>query len=275
MGRAFAVHGRVLGTTHTLPSPGMLPVDISDAREVRALLYRERPSVVVLAAAEAHVERCEREPALTRRVNVEAAQVIVELSHQIDATLIVFSSEYVFDGSAGPYEETDPVGPINEYGRQKVELERLTRTRPDHLICRTSGVYGWEPKGRNFVQRLVRELRAGRPFEVPSDQEITPTYAPDLADAVVQLLKAGRMGTFHVVGPRVLSRLEFARLAQRTFGLPEDLISSRPTSELGLRAPRPRSCGLRDGKLRAALGSPLRDPGVALAHMRASERLAR
>lgn len=269
--RAALGRGHVVATYHRVEVPDAIPLDITDAEAVRRLMARVRPAAVVIAAAEAHVERCEREPEATRRLNVEAARTVIEEAAALGATVVVFASEYVFDGSSGPYGEDDPTNPINEYGRQKVALERLARSTARHLICRTSGVFGWERGGKNFVCQLVRHLRAGREFAVPSDQAITPTYAPDLATAVVRLLDEGRTGTFHVVGPQVLRRPEFASLVADAFSLPAPLIVPRPTTELGLTAPRPTNAGLRDDKLRAVLGGPLRAVSDALAQMRATE----
>lgn len=263
---------RVVATFRRTPAPDAIPLDITDVAGVRRLIADLRPGVVVLAAAEAHVERCEREPEATRLANVLAAQAVVEAAREVDAWVVLFSSEYVFDGRAGPYGEDDAVAPINEYGRQKVELERLGRATARQLICRTSAVFGWEAAGKNFVSQLLVGLRAGEPFEVPSDQVVTPTYAPDLARAVADLLALERAGTFNVVGPQVLPRLEFARLAARAFSLPEHLLRGRPTAALGQLATRPRSAGLRDDKLRETLGHGLSDPAVALAAMAASER---
>lgn len=270
---AFASND-VVATYHRTPAHDALPLDATDAPAMRALVRRVRPRTIVLAAAEAYVERCEREPEATRQINVDAARAFVDIASEIEATLVVFSSEYVFDGTAGAYGEDDATAPLNEYGRQKVDLERIARSMQHHLVCRTSAVYGWEASGKNFVCQLVRRLRASAPFEVPADQLVTPTFAPELGRAVASLVRAGLAGTYHVVGPAVLPRPEFARLAARAFGLPVDLIRERPTAELGLVAPRPLRAGLRDDKLRAALGRPLLDPGAALELMRRTEKEA-
>jgi dTDP-4-dehydrorhamnose reductase len=107
---------------------------------------------------------------------------------------------------------------------------------------------------------------------VPSDQLITPTYAPSLASAMVELADADAEGTFHVAGPRVLSRVEFAGMVARRFGLREDLILQRPTAALGLRAKRPQRAGLRTEKVAAALGHSLVAPELALREMAAREQ---
>lgn len=260
---ADALGGRAVTTYFQRGPADGEKLDIRDADAVNTVIARVRPAAVILAAADPFVERCERDPAGTRAVNVEGTANVRRATSRNDALLVVFSSEYVFDGSAGSYAEGDQIRPVNEYGRQKAEVEEIARTGA-HLVCRTSGVFGRDERRRNFVLQLVDALREGREFVVPSDQVITPTYAPSLAAAVVELLDGGHEGTFHACGPRVLSRVEFAHLAARAFDLAAELIVPRPTTELGLVAPRPLGAGLSDAKLRAALGHALTDPDAAL-----------
>jgi len=264
-----ALAGRdVVATSHRTPAPGGVALDVTDPAAVSRVLRGSRPDVVVVTVTE-HTERCERDPKATRLVNIDGLRRVAEGAPE--AILIVFSSEYVFDGRRGPYSEEDAVAPINEYGRQKVAVESVARERADHLICRTSGIYGWSPTRENFVCKLVDNLRARRRFRVPSDQLITPTPAPDLARAIVELVDRGARGTFHVAGPEILPRPEFARRAARAFGLDGALLEIVPTAELGLVAPRPPSAGLRTDKLNAFLGRGLPPSSDALVAMRGSE----
>jgi dTDP-4-dehydrorhamnose reductase len=248
------------------------PFDILDRHAVEALLRRESPGTVFVAAAQASVEKCEVDPVSTSRVNVSSIEPFVDWASETNGLLVVISSEYVFDGSDGPYDETARTAPLNEYGRQKVRVEGLVARVERHLICRTSGVFGWERARRNFVCQLVDRLRVGEPMAVPSDQLITPTYAPSLASAMVELADADAEGTFHVAGPCVISRVEFARMVVRRFGLREELILQRPTEALGLRAKRPQKAGLRTEKVAAALGHSLVTPDLALREMVATEQ---
>jgi len=262
---------RVTATYHADAPDGGIALDITDHDAVRRTIRDTKPDVVVLAAADAYVERCEREPAATRLVNVEAPRVIAAESKALGALLVVFSSEYVFDGTAGGYAEPDERGPINEYGRQKVELEDLAIATGHGLVCRTSGVFGADPRRKNFVCQEVDRLRAGQPFDVASDQLITPTYAPALAGAVATLVKVGQTGIVHVAGPRILGRLEFARLVAQTYALPAELLRPRTTAELRLAAPRPLRCGLEVNRLRELLGADLTAPDVALRELARSD----
>ncbi len=269
--RAALAERGVVATYHREPVPAGIPLDITDAAAVRALVSQTRPDAIILAAADPYVEGCERDPAGTRRVNVEAAEHVRDAAAAVDALLVVFSSEYVFDGTKSMYAEDKMVAPLNEYGRQKVALEGLARGLARHLVLRISGVFGEEPRRKNFVWQLVDRLRSGATFDVPSDQLITPTDAATLAKAVVELLDAGATGTFHAAGPDVFSRVEFARLVATTFDLPVARIVPRPTAELGLLAHRPERAGLSDVRLRAMLGHGLAHPADALRALAAQE----
>ena len=269
--RAVLSDRDVVCTYRSDPASNGIRLDITDHHAVRDAIRDARPDVVVLAAAEAYVERCEKEPEATRRVNVDAARVIAERTRAENALLVVFSSEYVFDGSDGTYREGDARAPINEYGRQKVALEDIALATGRALVCRTSGVFGADPRRRNFVCQLVDRLRGGRTFDVASDQLITPSYAPDLARAVIELASAGHTGVFHVAGPRILPRPELARMVAEAYRLPTGLLRPRTTAELGLAAPRPLRCGLAVDKLTRTLGHGLADPGEALREMAAEE----
>ncbi|OLD33808.1 MAG: hypothetical protein AUI44_00090 [Chloroflexi bacterium 13_1_40CM_2_67_6] len=268
----MALAGRnVVVTSHRTPVPGGIALDVTDAAAVARVLRDSRPDVVVVTVAE-HTERCERDPDATRLVNVDGLQRVADGAP--DALLVVFSSEYVFDGRNGPYSEEDAVIPINEYGRQKVAVESVSRQRSDHLICRSSGIYGWSAARENFVCKLVDSIRARRRFKVPMDQVITPTPAPDLARAVIELVDRSARGTFHVAGPEILPRPEFARRVAAAFGLDASLIDAVPTSELGLLAQRPLGAGLRTDKLRGFLGHGLSPSAPALAAMREAEPIS-
>jgi dTDP-4-dehydrorhamnose reductase len=256
--------GDTVGTYRRDPPSDGLALDITNTDALRAAVAGVRPRVIFLAAADAYVERCEREPATTRRVNVEAPQRLAECIAGTDALLVVFSSEYVFDGTAGAYSENDGRGPINEYGRQKVALEDIALATGHGLVCRTSAVFGDDPKRKNFVYQLVDRLRRGETFDVPSDQLATPTHAPSLARAVVSLAARGRTGVYHVAGPEVMRRDEFARLVAAAFRLDPSLLRPRLTRDLGLAAARPERAGLRTEKLRQDLGEALATPADAL-----------
>ena len=271
--RALNDIGDVVGTYHTYADASLEPLDVRDAGAVREYVRRQRPAVVVVAAAEPYVDRCEAEPQATRAVNVTGLGHVVDAARDARAHLVYFSSDYVFDGRGAPYREDDAVNPVNEYGRQKVDAERLVASLDPHLICRVSGVFGWEPRRKNFVCQLVDRLRRGESFSAAADQTLCPTYAVDLADAVRDLISRNVRGTVHVVGPDAFVRGDFARLTARAFGLDETKLHAVPGATF-TKTPRPANTALSDARLRVLIGRSLRHAPEALAHMRDSEPTA-
>lgn len=251
-------HLRVQGTYRTFALENLHQLDVRDAERVQNLLSEIRPTVVYVPAALGNADWCETHPQESYAINVTGLANVARAAQQIDAKLVYFSSDYVFDGTAGPYRENDLACPICEYGRQKVLAEHyLALQHPNSLIIRTTVVYGWERQDKNFVQRLREVLGRGEHLRVPHDQIGSPTYAPDLAEATIELVRKGATGVFHVVGPELANRYEFATEAARVFGLDENLIDAVTTKELAQTAPRPLRAGMRVEKAVAKLGRPL------------------
>jgi dTDP-4-dehydrorhamnose reductase len=266
--REFSPHCRTIGTFFRNGDPTLKQLDLRDRSAVRAVLHDVRPDVILCPAAEPNVELCEIHPVATRLVNVEGLRNIVEATAEIGALLVYFSSEYVFDGTRGLYSEDDACNPLNEYGRQKLECERMIATQLDrYIIGRISGVYGWEMRRKNFVVRFIDCLSAGGTFKVPCDQLITPTYAPNLARLVRWLVEGGHRGLFHLSGSLSLPRVDFAHLIADVFDLNPALIMPIPTLTLGLRAVRPRAAGLSTAKAQALVNLPVMDPREGLRAM--------
>ena len=183
---------------------------------------------------------------------------LVDAANEIGATLVQFSTDYIFDGLNGPYDEHAAANPISAYGLQKLIAEHLVLQRARRaLIVRTTVVYGPEPQGKNFIYRLLAALRRGREVAVPADQIGTPTYAPVLADAVFDLLLTEARGVVNVAGRQLVSRDEFARETARTFGEDPGLVRAVETVELGQAAPRPLRAGLRAESTERRLGREL------------------
>ena len=266
--RSLAGLGPVTGTGFSRSADGAVPLDIRDAAAVQRVVDGARPDVVVCAAAEPHVDRCEREPAETRAINVDGVRNVATSTAAAGATLVYFSSDYVFDGRLGDYREDSPVSPINEYGRQKIEAEAISRGVPRWLVLRVSGVFGVDDRRKNFVYQVVDRLRAGQPVSAADDQTLCPTWAPALADAVAALLRAGFTGLCNVVGPEPTARADFARRIAAAFGLDPATVAGVPTRELPSAAPRPARSSLSDGLLQSLIGHRLTALDDALAAMR-------
>jgi dTDP-4-dehydrorhamnose reductase len=259
----------VAGTWSSVSVPGLVHLDLEDQDALTAAFRDVEPDLVLVTAGWTWVDGNEDDPSRSRRVNCGAPLHLARLAAERGALFVTYSTDYVFDGRAGPYAEDDVVGPLNVYGQAKLEAEQALRALgPEHLILRTTTVFGPELQGKNFVYQLVRRLRAGQPFQVPSDQVATPSYGPDVARATLELIEQDQRGTWHVAGPDVLDRAAFARLVCEEWGLDFDRVGVKTTAELAQKAERPLLGGLRTGKLQSA-GITLRPVREALADMRA------
>ena len=268
--RTLAQAGSVVGTGLTRADSAITPLDIRDAAAVRRLVDAVRPDVIVCAAAEPHVDLCEREPERTRAVNVAGVEHVAAAARAVAARLVYFSSDYVFDGKTGAYAEDAPVSPLNEYGRQKVEAERIVRQLNDSLVLRVSGVFGVDDRRKNFVYQVIDRLRAGEPVQAPDDQTLCPTWASDIADTVGELLRLGFSGVCHVVGPDALVRVDFARRIAAAFDLDAGKIAAVPFAASAGAAPRPACSSLSDARLRGLVGHGLTPVAEALQALRAA-----
>jgi dTDP-4-dehydrorhamnose reductase len=267
--RSFSRSGPTLGTGFHNGGGDLATLDIRDEDASRRLLAEHAPRTVVCSAAVSNVERCETHPEWSSEINVDGTIALARAAARIGATFVFLSSEYVFDGVNGPYDETALTRPLNEYGRQKQQVERLlpTLTDGDFMIARVSCLYGHEHSGKNFVYQLWSALSEGRQFRAPSDQIGTPTAVANAGEVIRELVLRGARGTYHVAGPEPMLRSEFALLAARELGLDPGLVCPTPTAELGLLAARPMGAGLLTARVRAAASRRLWPPREGIREM--------
>src|SRR5579864_2355963 len=186
------------------------------------------PAIVVNAAAYNQVDVAENEPLAAYQANALAVRNIAMACRQVDAQLVHYSTDYVFDGTAGrPYKEEDPTHPTGAYAVSKLAGELYAQAYIDKaLIIRTSGVFG--PGGlrtarSNFIELMLRLASNRQPIRVVEDHVASPTYAPALAERTADLLERGLSGIFHIGGGTPISWFEFARLIFSVAGLQPEL----------------------------------------------------
>src|SRR5579871_550820 len=228
-------------------------VDLVDGGHVERSLAEADPAVVINAAAYNQVDVAEKEPQAAYLSNGLAVRNLALACRQVDARLVHFSTDYVFDGSAGrPYTEDDPPHPLGAYAVSKLAGELYAQAYLDRpLIIRTSGVFG--PGGlrtarSNFIELMLRLAANRQPIRVVEDHVASPTYAPALAARAVDLVERGLNGIFHIGGGTPVSWFEFARLIFRVAALDPEL---RATNEREYRtaARRPKYSALSNAKM--------------------------
>ncbi len=228
-------------------------LDVVDASQVEATVRSHRPDVIVHAAAHTGVDAAESHREEAERVNVKGTQNVARAAREVGALLVYPSTDFVFDGTADrPYRPDDPTGPLNVYGRTKLEGERVAAdVCAQHLVVRTSWVYG--AGGRNFVDAILARARAGHALRVVSDQCGSPTWARNLAEGIVDLVDGGARGVFHFTDEGGVSWLEVAEevLRLRRLDVRVEAVSS---AEWGAPAQRPRYSVLDTGSAEVVLG---------------------
>jgi dTDP-4-dehydrorhamnose reductase len=242
-------------------------LSIADPDAINTFFARERPAYCINCAAYTAVDKAETEKESAFLINGDAVGYLAAASHDNDTRLIHISTDYVFDGnSAIPLKEGDPTGPVNVYGASKLEGERQAlQNHPDGtLIIRTAWVYS--EFGNNFVRTMIRLMKERPSINVVSDQVGSPTYAADLAAAILHIISAPSFipGIYNYSNEGRISWYEFA-LAIR------DLIGSTcevhpiPTTQYPTPAKRPRFSLLDKGLIRATyhLAIPEWQPSLA------------
>lgn len=213
--------------------------DITRETAVEAIFSQRDPEVVFNCAAYTAVDRAESERQVAFAVNSDGARNIAASCRRRGASLIHFSTNFVFDGAgAEPYIESDEPAPLSVYGSSKLAGEEAVLETGTHvLIIRTAAIFS-ATTGRSFPERIVQRGRAGERLRVVSDQTVNPTYARDLAAAAVELAEEGLAGIVHAVADGCATWDELARVALAEAGVPAE-VESITSAELRAPARRP------------------------------------
>jgi dTDP-4-dehydrorhamnose reductase len=234
-------------------------LDLTDFAGVRGMFHREQPQCIVHCAALSRSPVCQNQPTLARKINVEATALLAELAANIP--FIFFSSDLVFDGRQGNYDESAPVNPLSVYAETKVEAERIVMSNPRHTVVRTSLNGGISPAGnRAFNEEMRLAWQQGQTVKLFTDEYRCPIPAPVTARAIWELAAVDQPGLYHLAGRQRLSRWEIGQLlAARWPDLPARLEAGLLREYGG--APRPADCSLNCAKIQRRLSFPL--PGLA------------
>lgn len=269
--RALSVLGEVIALDrHPTATPyGTLVGDLADLAGLREAIRSVSPQVIVNAAAYTAVDKAETDRELAHTINALASQVMAEEAKSLDALLVHYSTDYVFDGTGtAPWKETDAVAPVNYYGATKLEGEQLiVASGCEHLIFRTSWVYA--ARGNNFAKTMLRLAKDRASLNVIADQIGVPTGADLLADVAVAALQKTLVnpelcGIYHLAPAGETSWhayasyvIDFARAHGEVLAV--ETISPIPTSEYPTPASRPLNSRLATDKLRDTFSLHLPD----------------
>jgi len=231
--------------------------DITDGAAIREVIGNYAPKVVIHTAALTDVDRCAREPELALKVNGLGTHNLALACQRCDAALLTVSTNEVFDGHKGaPYYEHEPTHAINAYGRSKLAGEVYTQMHLARFyIVRTAWLYA--RGGNNFPGKIVAAAKKHGKLRVVCDEISSPTYAPDLAAAIAQLIRTEHFGIFHLTNTGVCSRYEFSRRILELAGLDKVPLESITSDQWPRASQPPLHCAIHNFAA-AQLGIQLR-----------------
>ncbi len=247
----------VTSTYYHHARPGASALDATDAVQVHELVSRLRPRLIINSLnAPGGTDACEADPELARRVHFETARHLMDAARAVKAKFVQISTDYVFDGREGPYGEDAIPAPLSQLGRAKLHAEEYAlQYLSESLVVRTSFVFSWTPHSatKNFVMQMLEHDQRKQVLRVPNDQVGNMTYAPNFAEALVELIELGAHGLYHVAGRTRCSKHAWALRVAAYFGLSPEIIEGVSTTALGQRGPRPLQSGFRLEKVQAVL----------------------
>lgn len=223
-----------------------IPCDFTDIDALQILLNEVRPDNIIHTAALSSVETCENNPAHCQKVNVETVYQLGKYCAQHNKHLIHLSTDFVFDGKEGHYDEMDATNPCNAYGQSKLASEQqLFSTACRAAVLRTILVYGinGDPKRSNLVLWAKAQLEGNKRINVVSDQSRMPTFVDDLATACLLAMEKEATGIFHISGNEMMSILDAVYQVADFWHLNKSLITPIKAKDIGQDTNRPKKTG--------------------------------
>ena len=257
---------------------GRQELDLANIELIGPAILKQRPDIIINAAAYTAVDKAESEPDLARTVNALAVKELAVAAQILDIPLLHISTDYVFSGKSNkPYQENDPTGPASIYGKTKLEGEQAVKEHCDkYWIIRTSWVFS--EHGSNFVKTMLLLGKERQNLSIVADQKGCPTYAGDIAETIKVMVDSpgdrGLLpwGVYHFAGKGVVSWFEFAvevfdRAYKDKLLVQKPVVDRISTSAYPQPAPRPDNSCLDTSKLESWLGQTVPEWRDALSHV--------
>ncbi|MHB8656040.1 MAG: SDR family oxidoreductase [Terriglobia bacterium] len=255
---------RIFGTRHEVFPLTHNDIDITKGDDVRAVLKKIMPEVVVQPAGIPEIDICEADPAKAFLVNFHGTRNVLEAARELGAAVAFISTDAVFDGKrTTPYSESDTTRPPTVYGRTKLRAEQFVLSNPNHFAFRVSALFG--PGKTNFVDKVLQKIRAGEEVTVASDQLGSATYTIDAAQKIMEVIEARRPGLYHLSNLGACTRQELAKHAAELAGLDSRKVIGKPSDQMGRRAVRLKYAVMEMAALIEAGFAPPRPWQAALA----------
>jgi dTDP-4-dehydrorhamnose reductase len=233
-----------------------IQVDIKDRDNIKKIICHYCPDFIVHTAAFTNVDLSEKRREDAWKINVKGVEYIAEAARTIDAHIIHISTDYIFDGKNGPYDENAIPDPVGYYGRTKLASENTLRISGTFFtILRTNVLYGIAQNSRpDFVRWVINSLSKNENIRIVKDQINNPTFIDDLVQGINKIIEFRKTGVYNIGGKEFLSRFDFTLRIAEYFNLDKKLILPITTDELKQPARRPLKSGLLILKAETELG---------------------
>jgi dTDP-4-dehydrorhamnose reductase len=231
-------------------------MDFTDPLAVKKTFETHRPDVVVHAGAMSNVDECELNHVLAYKTNVEGTSTMLLNAKEHKCFFVFISTDFIFDGARGMYSEEDMPGPVNFYGKTKLDAEiAIKEYEYDWAIVRTVLVYGTPISAKQNILTIVKEkLEKGEEYSVVNDQVRTPTFVEDITQAIISIIEKKAKGVFHISGKDVLTPYDMACCVADFFGFNKSLIKKVTAADFSQPAKRPPITGFVIDKAVRELG---------------------
>jgi dTDP-4-dehydrorhamnose reductase len=255
---AYEVYGSGLGNNRfpDLSNTQYFTLDITDGVAINNLLHQIKPHFVIHTAAKTHVDDCELDPIDCYKKNVLAVQFLAEATKQVQAKLIHLSTDFIFDGTKGPYDELAAANPLSIYGSSKLQAEKvIVSCGVQYAIARTVLVYGQvhDQSRNNIITWVKGQLEQNLPIKLVNDQLRSPTFAGDLAKGCILLIEKDASGIFNIAGKDLMTPYDMGLATAKYFNLNPSLIAQVDGSIFKQPAARPPKTGLLISKAQQQL----------------------
>ena len=258
-----------VGTSFSNAGVNLRPFDIRNPDLASLNLKVQGFCSVLIASAKPNIGYCDQHKDEAYAVNVEGMLALIRQAVALGLKPIFLSSDYVFDGETGGFDDNAPTNPSTEYGRQKQAVENeLPRITDNYLILRLSKIYGTQKGDGTLLDDIAKALVSGKEQRAATDQRFSPTHIADLVDAIVAVQNLGLTGTVNICAPESPSRYEVAVAIAAALGLPTSMVTAVKLHDLPGMSGRPLNTSMRCSRLTSEVGvifTPLQTAITAIA----------
>ena len=224
-------------------------MDLLNHEMISNVLSEKNPDIVIHLGAMTTVDLCETQQDNALKINSQATEILAKECAKINSFMVYVSTDYVFDGNSGWYEENDATNPLGFYGKSKLLGEKSVQNfSSDWCIARTSTPFGLHPTKKSFPIWVIENLQKQKQIDVLTDQFTSPTYVPSLSRMLIEISERHLTGIIHVAGASKISRYEMASLVSDKLGLDGKLLRGISMNDIKWEAQRPKDSSLNVSK---------------------------